>query len=444
MTQSRKLMIAKMQIKLREYDEIIKQNNEQIVNIQNRLSTYLPSNYKSFRQSVKFTKSLIKFMNINSVLSAKSTTYRFAVKRAQLSTAKNFNVLTLQQLFKYIEYIEELSKNELFPVAPNTVNRIQRANRHLYLLMLKRTHLVNIVLPKSTRPKKIYVRSRIKQISKNIEYYTTYVKDLKTLFASKHIAKLVSKLEKATKATKSKHIVDDKHLINLQNVVKYYNNGTLAMKVLSNVDLKIKAGEFVVILGPSGSGKTTLLNIISGMDTATYGQTVVANHNLIKYNSSQLTQFRRDNIGYIFQQYGLLPNLTVKENVEIGSNLQKDEKKQINIDELLKNIGIYEQRNKFPRELSGGQQQRVSIARSMAKNPRLIFGDEPTGAIDTEMSKQIMQLFVDINKRYKTTVVIVTHNPIIADLATMTIKVANGHVENIIKTNAPKSVDQIN
>jgi putative ABC transport system ATP-binding protein len=290
----------------------------------------------------------------------------------------------------------------------------------------------------------VYIKARIKQINKNIDYYIAYIKDLKASFIGKYIAKLVYKLEKSTMGTRTKQIYANKYLINLENTVKYYNNKTLAVKVLANVNLKIKSGEFVVILGPSGSGKTTLLNIISGMDTATYGRTIVANHNLIKYNSAQLTQFRRENVGYIFQQYGLLPNLTVSENVEIGSNLQKDKKKRIEINELLKNIGIYEQRNKFPRELSGGQQQRVSIARSMAKNPRLIFGDEPTGAIDTEMSKQIMQLFVDINKRYKTTIIIVTHNPAIADLATMVVRVKNGRIDSIVKNKNPKSVNQIN
>jgi putative ABC transport system ATP-binding protein len=444
MTEVRKNYIAKMQDKLNGYNKIIKSNNGQITNIQNRLSTYIPENRSRFRQSIKFTRSLIRLVNMNIELLARTTTYLFAIKRAQLSTSKNINVLTSTQLFKYIEYIEETSKNELFPNDLNAVNKIKAATRHLYSLMLKRTYLVNVALPKSRGPRRAFTKVRIKQINKNIEYYNARIKDLKASFASKYIARMISKLEKSSRGFKTKHAGDNKYLINLENVVKYYNNGTLAVKVLSNVNLKIKPGEFVVILGPSGSGKTTLLNIISGMDTATYGQTIVANRNLIKYNSSQLTQFRRDNVGYIFQQYGLLPNLTVHENVEIGSNLQKDEKKRIDINELLKSIGIYEQRNKFPRELSGGQQQRVSIARSMAKNPRLLFGDEPTGAIDTEMSKQIMQLFVDINKRYKTTVIIVTHNPIIANLATMVVRVENGRIDRIIRNDRPKSVNQIN
>ena len=227
-------------------------------------------------------------------------------------------------------------------------------------------------------------------------------------------------------------------------MTKYYNNGLLATKVLKGVDLQIKYGEFVVILGPSGSGKTTLLNIISGMDTATYGRTIVCNQNLINYDVPKLTEFRRKKIGYVFQQYGLLPNLTIRENVEIGENLQEKKSRKINIDNLLKTIGIFEHRNKFPSELSGGQQQRVSIARSIAKNPDIIFGDEPTGAIDEEMSKQIMQLFLDVNKTYGTTIIIVTHNPILADLATMVIKVNGGKIANIIKNKHRKSVSELN
>ena len=232
--------------------------------------------------------------------------------------------------------------------------------------------------------------------------------------------------------------------IKLKNVIKYYNNKVLANKVLSNVNLEINKGEFVVILGPSGSGKTTLLNIISGMDNATYGDTIIAGENLIDYNQSMLTTFRRNNIGYVFQQYGLLPNLTVKENIQIGQNLQHNRSRFISIDEILKSIGLESQANKYPNELSGGQQQRVSIARSIAKNPNILFGDEPTGAIDQQTSKNIMNLFVDINKKYKTTIVIVTHNPILAELATMVIYVSDGTISKIKYNSKPKTVEELN
>ena len=169
---------------------------------------------------------------------------------------------------------------------------------------------------------------------------------------------------------------DNKNIIELRNVVKYYNNKVLATKALYDINLTIEKGEFIIILGQSGSGKTTLLNIISGMDNATYGDVIVAGQNIIDYNAKQLTLFRRKNIGYVFQQYGLLPNLTVIENIQIGQNLQKNKNKRIAISEILESIAISSQKNKYPNELSGGQQQRVSIARSIAKNPNILFGDE--------------------------------------------------------------------
>ncbi|WEK83294.1 MAG: ATP-binding cassette domain-containing protein [Mycoplasma sp.] len=233
------------------------------------------------------------------------------------------------------------------------------------------------------------------------------------------------------------------NVIELKNVCKYYNNGFLAVKVLQDVNLKIKKGEFVVILGPSGSGKTTLLNIISGMDNATYGDVFIAGENLIDYNQSQLTKFRKNNIGYVFQQYCLLPNLTVKENIQIGQNLQPNKSLHINIESILDTIGMSLQKNKYPNELSGGQQQRVSIARSVAKNPNILFGDEPTGAIDEEMSKEIMKLLVKINQEYKTTIIIVTHNPLLAQLATTVVHVGNGTIQKITH-HQPKTVDELN
>lgn len=233
------------------------------------------------------------------------------------------------------------------------------------------------------------------------------------------------------------------YIIDLENVVKYYSNGVTTNKVLRGLNLKVPEGEFVVILGPSGSGKTTLLNIISGMDRASSGKTIIANKNLIFLSDTKLTEFRKNNIGYIFQQYGLLPNLTVRENIEIGAHLQKDPAKRLNIDDLLKDIGMYEHRNKLPAELSGGQQQRVSVARAIAKNPKIIFGDEPTGALDEEMTQIVLQQFVDINKKYKTTLIIVTHNPLIAEIATFVIKVGDGVIKSVIKNPNPKQIKDV-
>jgi ABC-type lipoprotein export system ATPase subunit len=420
----------------------IKKNITQIAEIEKRLAIYIPKNHQQFKELRKFIHSLIKLVNQNNELLAKDTNAQYMIKRMELSTNENHRTLTLPQLAKYIEYIEDLSQKELFPFKVHTINKIKTAIRHLYLMKIRYAYLLNIVLPKAKHAKKRYLKIRLYQLKKRIEYYADYIKGLKQTFVDRYIFQLVRQLEKKSKQSKAK--ISSKYLIDFQDVIKYYNNGSLVTKVLKNIQLRIKYGEFVVILGPSGSGKTTLLNILSGMDTASYGKTIVANHNLINYNSTKLTKFRRDNIGYIFQQYGLLSNLTVRENVEIGSSLQKNVAKRLDIDELLKMFGIYEQRNKYPRELSGGQQQRVSIARSMAKNPLIIFGDEPTGAIDEEMSKQIMQQFVNINEKYKTTIIIVTHNPILADLATMVIKVANGKIDKIIKNKHPKNVQQLN
>lgn len=233
------------------------------------------------------------------------------------------------------------------------------------------------------------------------------------------------------------------NIIELTDVRKYYSNGFLVTEILKGVDLEIKNGDFVIILGPSGSGKTTLMNIISGLDRASSGVVNVAGKNLICFNDSELTKFRRDNVGYVFQQYGLLPNLTVKENIEIGQQLQSDKSKRKPIEDIVKSVGLLDHINKFPHQLSGGQQQRVSIARAFAKNPTILFGDEPTGAIDEEMSKMVLKEFVNINKEYKTTIIIVTHNPIFADLGSLVIKIKDGNIHQCIRNEYPKSVDEL-
>jgi putative ABC transport system ATP-binding protein len=266
---------------------------------------------------------------------------------------------------------------------------------------------------------------QVRQLNKKIEYLKTKIKDVRSSFWNRYFSKLVRKLEKVKKDT-SIQKVDG--VIDLEHVCKYYANKSIATKILKDVNLRIASGEFVVIVGPSGSGKTTLLNIISGMDRATYGKVLVAGESLINLSNAKLTDFRRRNIGYVFQQYALLPNLTVQENIEIGQHLQKEKAKRINIDKLLHSLDMYEHRNKFPHELSGGQQQRVSIARSMAKNPNIIFGDEPTGAVDEATSKNILDMFIKLNKEYGTTVVIVTHNKELTKLATTLVNVNDGNV----------------
>ncbi|WP_391591677.1 ABC transporter, ATP-binding protein [[Mycoplasma] cavipharyngis] len=232
-------------------------------------------------------------------------------------------------------------------------------------------------------------------------------------------------------------------IIELENVSKWYTNNFTVNKILENINLTIKRGEFVVILGPSGSGKTTLLNIISGMDRASNGQVIVSDHNLITMSNKQLTRFRREYVSFVFQQYGLLNDLKIRENIELGAQLQENYRKRLDIDEVIENLGILQHSLKFPREISGGQQQRVAIARALVKNPEILFGDEPTGAVDEETSKQILKMFCEINKIYKTTIVIVTHNPIIAELATKVIRVSDGALKEV-REQIPKTVDQLN
>ncbi len=261
--------------------------------------------------------------------------------------------------------------------------------------------------------------------------------------ALKQRAKEVEKLNKPHNGDKTISFNNPENIIEFSNVVKYYTNGYIVTQILKGVNLEIKKGDFVIILGPSGSGKTTLMNIISGLDRASDGVTNVCGTNLINLNDNELTKFRKENIGYVFQQYGLLPNLTVKENVEIGANLQTDKSKKLDVDEILQSVDMLQHKDKFPHQLSGGQQQRVSIARAFAKNPTILFGDEPTGAIDEEMSKMVINEFININKKFGTTVIIVTHNRIFEDLATLLIKIRDGNIVSLTRNDNPKSVDEL-
>lgn len=235
----------------------------------------------------------------------------------------------------------------------------------------------------------------------------------------------------------------DGNIIELFNVDKTFTNGYIANYVLKNINMTIKQGQFVVILGKSGSGKTTLMNILSGLSRASSGRTIVANTNLINLSNSQLTLFRRANIGYIFQEYGLLNTLTVYENVLTGFNLNKKNRDKKVIDEIIDMIGLTLYKNKFPSELSGGQQQRVAIARAVAKNPKIIFGDEPTGAVDSQMSKKILTLLKKINKENNTTIVIITHDSNIAKIADLVFVISDGEIKDTIVNNNPLDVNNL-
>jgi len=217
--------------------------------------------------------------------------------------------------------------------------------------------------------------------------------------------------------------------IKLENVTKTYFSGEVETHAVKNVDLEIMNGEFIVLLGPSGSGKSTMLNIISGLDNPTSGKISIDNEIISDMNSKQLTKFRRDNLGFIFQQYNLLQTLSIGENVEVGREISKS---PFTLEEILEQVGLSSQINKYPFQLSGGEQQRVSIARAVVKNPKIMFCDEPTGALDEEMAKDILGILQKLNRTYKTTVVLITHNSSIGAMADRIIKINSGKIVRII------------
>lgn len=223
--------------------------------------------------------------------------------------------------------------------------------------------------------------------------------------------------------------------IEISNLSKIYKSGDIEVKALNSVNLELEQGQIVVILGPSGSGKSTLLNIIGGIDYADGGFAYIDGTDITRLNSSQLTEYRRRMIGFVFQFYNLVPNLTVYENIEVVTNISDD---PMDIDEIMEAVDIASMKNRFPRELSGGQQQRVSIARALVKRPKLLLCDEPTGALDYASSKDILKLVSAVNKRFNTTILIVTHNNAIANMAHRVVKLRSGEIvearvnENII------------
>lgn len=228
--------------------------------------------------------------------------------------------------------------------------------------------------------------------------------------------------------------------LELQNIKKSYGEGGSRIEVLKDISLGIEKGEFVVLLGPSGSGKSTLLNIIGGIDTADSGKIIIREKSMADMDEKALTSYRREHLGYIFQMYNLIPNLTVRENIEVGAYLSKN---PLGIDEIIEVLGLKEHQNKIPSQLSGGQQQRCSIGRAIVKNPDILLCDEPTGALDYNTSKEILALIERVNKEYGNTVIMVTHNDAIKNMADFVVKLRDGVIRKSYRNETKQTAAEL-
>ena len=228
--------------------------------------------------------------------------------------------------------------------------------------------------------------------------------------------------------------------VKLENITKIYHMGEVEIRAVDGIDFSIQKGEFVVIVGPSGAGKTTVLNILGGMDTASGGRITVDGQDITKYSERQLTGYRRDDIGFVFQFYNLIPNLTALENVEMALQICRN---PLDARAVLKEVGLEERMDNFPAQLSGGEQQRVSIARALAKNPKLLLCDEPTGALDYNTGKAILKLLQEMCREKGMTVIVITHNSALAPMADRLIKIKNGKVSSMQVNENPISIDEI-
>jgi len=228
--------------------------------------------------------------------------------------------------------------------------------------------------------------------------------------------------------------------LEISDLKKSFGEGDSKVQVLKGIDLSVDKGEICVLLGPSGSGKSTLLNIIGGIDSPDSGYVSIDGEKMVDMTEKRLTRYRREHLGYVFQMYNLIPNLNIKENIEVGAYLSD---KPLNIDDLLHTLGLYEHRHKLPNQLSGGQQQRTSIGRALVKNPDILLCDEPTGALDYSTSKEILKLIGDVNQKYGNTVIMVTHNDAIKEMADTVVKLRDGKIRKAYRNENKISAEEL-
>lgn len=229
-------------------------------------------------------------------------------------------------------------------------------------------------------------------------------------------------------------------MIHIENLHKFYGSKENRIEVLKGLDLDIKEGKLVCLLGPSGSGKSTLLNILGGIELIDEGEVIVNNHNLGKMNKKELSLYRRNNLGFVFQFYNLVNNITVKENIEVGAYLSKS---PLDVAGVLESLGLTEHRNKYPSQISGGQAQRTSIGRAIVKNPSLLICDEPTGALDYDSAKDVLNLIEELKLKYRPTIIIATHNTQIARMCDVTIKLHNGMIKEVVDNLNPIAASEV-
>ncbi len=229
-------------------------------------------------------------------------------------------------------------------------------------------------------------------------------------------------------------------IVKLENVSRVYESGDHLLKALDEVNLTLNEGKFVVVLGPSGAGKSTLLNLLGGLDSPTSGKIVVCGKDISKLSRDELADYRAETVGFVFQFYNLIPTLTVKENVALVSEIAKN---AFPAEKMIEEVGLKDHLNNFPSELSGGEQQRVSIARALAKNPKILLCDEPTGALDSETGVLVLKLLLSMAKNYGKTIIVVTHNQNIAKMADVVVKVKNGKIKSVEENSSPMSADEV-